>query len=299
VTSTPKDFAGLLNSWQLALTAQGKSPKTLKHYRQGVKMWLQWCQATSTPAELTKQCVQEYIADVLEQGAQPGTARARYAALRRFSAWLTAEGEVPADIFRDMTPPSLDTKITNPLTEDELRDLIKCCAGKDFRARRDEAAIRLMAETGMRAGECVALGVDDLDLLRGKAVVRRGKGAKGRIVSFGPSTAAALDRYKRIRSLHKLVDSPQFWLGDRSSTFAYQALYRAVVYRARLAGIEDMHPHRLRHTAATRWLAAGGSEGGLMAMAGWSSREMIDRYTRATASERAADESKRLRLGEL
>ena len=55
----------------------------------------------------------------------------------------------------------------------------------------------------------------------------------------------------------------------------------------------------MRHTAATRWLPAGGSEGGLMAVAGWSTRDMIDRYTAATASERAATEARGLGLGEL
>jgi integrase len=293
------DFAELLQSWQLDLAAQHKSPKTIKHYVEGSRVWLRWCQKNGTPPELTKVNVQTFIADLLDNGAEPGTARARYAALRRFSAWLTKEGEIPADVFHGMTPPALDTKITNPLTETELRDLIKVCAGKGFRERRDEAIIRLMAETGMRAGEAASLEMDDIDLMRAKAVVRRGKGAKGRVVSFGPSTAAALDRYRRSRSMHKLCDTEAFWLGERSGTFGYTALYRAIAYRADLAGIEDMHPHRLRHTAATRWLAAGGSEGGLMAMAGWSSREMIDRYTRATASERAGEEAKRLRLGEI
>jgi integrase len=58
-------------------------------------------------------------------------------------------------------------------------------------------------------------------------------------------------------------------------------------------------PHRLRHTAAHRWLAAGGSESGLMAMAGWTRSDMLVRYTRARAAERAADEARRLNLGAL
>ena len=59
-------------------------------------------------------------------------------------------------------------------------------------------------------------------------------------------------------------------------------------------------PHVLRHTAAQRWLSAEGSEGGLMAVAGWSRRrDMLDRYTRATASERATEEARRLNLGDL
>jgi integrase/recombinase XerD len=79
----------------------------------------------------------------------------------------------------------------------------------------------------------------------------------------------------------------------------YPALYRAVLYRAKLAGIERMHPHRLRNTAASRWLAAGGSEGGAMALMVWTKHDMLRRYVAATASERAADEARKLNLGEL
>ena len=66
-----------------------------------------------------------------------------------------------------------------------------------------------------------------------------------------------------------------------------------------MVGIKGFHLHLLRHTAATRWLRAGGSEGGLMAVAGWKSREMMDRYVGASASERAADEARGLNLGEM
>jgi integrase/recombinase XerD len=55
----------------------------------------------------------------------------------------------------------------------------------------------------------------------------------------------------------------------------------------------------LRHTAASRWLAAGGSEGGLMAVAGWRRRDMIDRYAAATRASRAVEEARGLGLGEL
>ena len=48
-----------------------------------------------------------------------------------------------------------------------------------------------------------------------------------------------------------------------------------------------MHPHQLRHAFATSWLAEGGNENELMLVAGWKSRTMIDRYTKATAVERS------------
>ena len=128
-----------------------------------------------------------------------------------------------------------------------------------------------MAETGLRAGETVALTVADVDLARGLVVVRRGKGGKGRVVSIGPSTAAAIGRWLRLRRTHRLADTPPLWLGAGGKNLRYHGLEGALQARAKAAGIEGFHMHRLRHTAATRWLRHGGSEQGLMATAGWSS----------------------------
>ncbi len=300
MAETRISLAELLPSWQVALGAQNKSRHTLAQYRDGVTMFLRWCEETGTAPELSKPTVQAFIAALFDKGAQAATARARYLALRRFSAWLAAEGEVDADRLLGMSPPKLVAKITDPLTDAELRDLIKACQGTGFGDRRDEAIVRLMAESGMRAGECASLVVADVDTLHGRAVIRSGKGGRDRAVPFGPQTAQALDRYIRARRAHKLAEKPTLWLPTRAAgSFGYTSLYRALRQRAALAGIDDFHPHLLRHTYATRWLAAGGSEGGLMAVAGWRQRQMLDRYTAATASERAADEAKRLRLGEL
>jgi integrase/recombinase XerD len=118
-------------------------------------------------------------------------------------------------------------------------------------------------------------------------------------VPFGPQTARALDRSLRLRRQHRLADTPALWLGDRGRGFGYDALHFTLGRRAEVAGIRGFHPHVLRHTAAHRWLAAGGSEGGLMAVAGWARRDMLDRDAAATASERAAAEAKSLNLGDL
>ncbi len=293
------DLAELLPSWELALRSERKSPKTVDVYGAGVRAFLRWCADTGTPPTLDRTTVQAFTVALLDAGAEPATARLRQLSMRRFSAWLAKEGEIDTDPLLGMRPPKIDVKVADPLTEDELKALIKACQGKGIRDRRDEAIIRLMAETGLRAGEVVGIGTADIDLARGQAIVRRGTGGKGRIVPFGPQTATAIDRYVRTRRGHLLAASAALWLGDRGKTFSYAALHRSLGYRARLAGIDRFHPHLLRHTAATRWLAAGGSEGGLMAVAGWRKRDMLDRYTAATASERAAAEARSLGLGEL
>ena len=85
------------------------------------------------------------------------------------------------------------------LDDDQLKRLIDACRGRDLRDRRDEAILRVMIETGLRAGEVVAMQVPDVDLARGTALIRRGMGGKGRTVPIGPHAGRALDRYVRAR----------------------------------------------------------------------------------------------------
>ena len=293
------DLRALLPSWELHLRAERKSPATIKSYGDGVRRFVAWCEEKGHSPALDRRTVAAFVADILQSGAEPATARSRHLALRRFSAWLVEERELRDDPLLGTKPPKLDVKVVPVLTEDQLRALVKACDGPDLRDRRDEAVVRLMAETGMRAGEVIGMTSADVDLPRGLAVVRRGKGGKGRTVPFGPQTGRALDRYMRLRRAHRLAESAPLWLGDRGKGFTYFGLHAALKYRADIAGLTGFHPHVLRHTAASRWLAAGGTEGGLMAVAGWSRRDMIDRYTKATAEHRAAGEARELRLGEL
>lgn len=293
------DLAALLPSWVLALKAERKSPATIKSYGDGVRRFLDWCATEGRPAVLDRAGLSAFVAALLDDGAEPATARSRHLALRRYTAWLTDEGEIPFDPLLGVKSPKLDEKIVEPLSDEELKLLIKACTGSDMRDRRDEAIVRLMVETGARAGETAALQLDDVDLAAGTAVIRRGKGGKGRVVPIGPQTARAVDRYLRLRRSHRLASTPALWLGDRGKGFSYDALHKTLTERAAKAGIVGFHPHKLRHTAAHRWLAAGGSEGGLMAVAGWTRPDMLMRYTKAQAAARAAEEARRLNLGDL
>lgn len=293
------DLPALLPSWELHLRAERKSPATVKVYGDGARIFLRWCAAQARPAVLDRPTVTAFVAGLLAAGAEAATARSRQLALRRFSAWLAEEGEAGTDELLGVRPPKLDVKVVRSLTDDELRALIKACAGPDMWHRRDEALVRLMTETGARAGEVVALELADVDLPRGLVTIRRGKGGKGRTVPIGPQTAKAIDRYQRARRAHRLAGSAALWLGDRGKTFTYDGLHKTLTERAAAAGLVGFHPHVLRHTAASRWLAAGGSEGGLMAVAGWSRRDMIDRYVASTSAARAADEARGLGLGDL
>ena len=292
------NLSGLIDSWHLALRADRKSAQTIDSYIRGVRLFLRWCDEQGHPPVLDRPTVRAWVAHLLDEGAEPATARARLMALKRFSAWLVEEDELDRDELIGLKPPKLDAKVVPRLTEQQCADLIKACTGKTFLDRRDEALLRLLLETGLRAGEAINLTLADIDLIRGVVTVHRGKGGKGRTVPIGAQTCRAIDRYLRQRATHRLADAPQLWLGGGGQTFSYNAADKALKARAKAAGVEGFHIHLTRHTAASRWLSAGGSEGGLMAVAGWSSRDMLDRYTRSTAAERAATEARGLNLGD-
>lgn len=290
----------LVESWMLALKVEHKAENTLKLYRAGIEKYLDWCDAQSLPEILDRTQVRTWISSLIDAGAEPATAAARQSAVKRFSRWLLEEDEQDVDPLAGLKPPTQAEKLVQPLSEDELRALLKASSGKEFEDKRDTAVIRVLMDTGLRPGEVAALHLEDVDLGAGLVTVRKSKTGKGRVVHIGPATCAAVDRWLRARRIHRLADGPMLWLGTRNRGFGYAAMYEALKGRAAVAGItRRFHPHLFRHTAATRWLAAGGSEGGAQASMGWSSRKMLDRYVRATASQRAAEEAKRLNLGEL
>ena len=295
------DLADLLLSWELHLRVERKSPQTVKSYGDGVRAYLNWCATNNKPAVLDRRQLREFVDGLLTAGAKPATAVARHLAVRRFSGWLTEEGEQGADPLLGLKSPKLDTPVVEPLSDDELRAMLKGCRGPDLRDKRDEAILRLMFTTGARAGEVAAMEVADLNLRTDPptVIIRRGKGGKGRVIPLAVETAAAIDKYLRARKPHRLHNEPALWLGDRGKRFSYDAMHQSLGMRAQMAGVANFHPHRLRHTAAHRWLSKGGSEGGLMAVAGWTRPDMLMRYTKAQASARAAEEAQRLNLGDL
>lgn len=292
--------ADLLDSWLLHLAAERKSDQTLKSYGDGVRRFLDWAASNGREPVLDKPTVEAFQRDLLDAGQAPSTVVSRQLALRRFSTWLAEEGEIDADLLVGLKRPKIDVKVVQPLTGEQIKALIAACRPSPQRLsdRRDEAIVRLMVESGLRASEVVDMQRADLDLKGRTAVVTRGKGGKGRIVPMSAGTTAAIDRYLRARREHRLAESPQLWLGDRGKAFTYDALHKTIVKRGDLAGITKLHPHMLRHTAAHHWLAKGGSEQGLMAVAGWTRPDMLMRYTRAQASDRAIAEFQGLGMGE-
>ena len=294
----PGRLQDLQQSFLRHLRAEGRSPATLRLYGQAITFFSRWLEGQGREAtldELNRAAIREWLAQ-LSESHEPGTVKVRYRGLHRFCSWLVDEDELEANPMATLSPPTLKMKPVPLVDDDQLAALLKACAGKEFSDRRDEALIRLMLDCGVRVSEACGLRLDQLDLDQGMAIVT-GKGAKVRPVYFGARTTRALDRYVRARASHRWAHLDSVFLTQRGALSPDGARER-VKFRGALAGIDDLHPHRFRHTFAHDFLMSGGQERDLKRLAGWSSDSMLERYGASAADARAKAAAQRLKRGD-
>lgn len=290
---------GLLDSFDIALRARHRSDKTRRIYGHFIRQWHTWLDDTGLsddPRTHTRQDIQAFMAELRER-LSDNSCRTAHVAFCAWFNWLVEEEEIarsPMEHVKAPPEPDVSTRVLSP---EELKRLFAAVQGNDFEGRRNVAILWLLLDSGMRRGDMAGVLLEDVDLKGQQIRVTRSKGGKQRVVAFGDTAARALDRYLRIRLRHPFVKQPYLWLGQRGQ-FTGQGIYRMIKTAALDAGIEDVHPHTLRHTFADAWLEAGGQEGDLMELAGWSNRKMLDRYGRSQRQRRALSAHKRFSPGD-
>ncbi len=294
----PERLADLHASFNRELRAEGRSPATLRLYGQSIEYFGHWLEAqgrTATLSELTRPAIREWLAQ-LGETLEPNTVRTRYRGLSRFCRWLVDEEELTKNPMEKLSPPSPAAKPVPVLSDEELAQLLKACAGKGFADKRDEALVRVLLDCGLRVSELCAMGVSTIDLDAGSAIVN-GKGSKIRAVYFGARTARAIDRYLRMRASHRWSHLDALFLTQRGGMTPDGAQERLNVRTAQ-AGLTHIHPHQFRHTFAHDFLMAGGQERDLKRLAGWTSDVMLERYGASAADVRAKSAAKRMSRGD-
>ncbi|MBG0830556.1 tyrosine-type recombinase/integrase [Planomonospora sp. ID67723] len=289
----------LIESWRRALEAANRSPETIRVYMRTARMLAAFLEDSGLPADaegVQAEHVREFLVSEIRRRSA-STAYAHHGNLGSFFTWLIAEGERtgPSPVVK-ADKPSLPKKIKKTVSDDTVQALLANFKGNDFQARRNTAIIRLVYDSGVRVGGLASMLRADLDLSE-RTVKIVLKGGDEHLVPFGKKTAAALDRYLRVRGGHPHADSAWLWIGEQGRLT--QSGIRSMLSRgAEQAGTEHVTPHQFRRKFAHEYLKAGGSERGAMLVAGWQSRAMLDHYSEELAAERAREEHARLSPGD-
>lgn len=300
------DFVPLIDSWNLTLEADGYAQGSRTSYNIALTHLLTFLADNHPdvgPQELRRDHIRAWVVHLRQTVAQ-NSARSWFGGgVRHFCRWMVEEGEVPTDVTAGIKTPKASDPYTPVLTQEQMAGMLATCSGTGFGPRRDAAILYVFFDSGLRLAELTDLKVSDFDL-RARMLFVEGKGTnlsgpRRRAAPVGLKATRALDRYLRERRKHPLHELPGLWLGQRNrGVLGKAAIIKIVKDRAKQAGITGYHPHVSRHTWASEYRKAGGEEGNLMVLGGWRNRQILDRYGKAAAADRALGDYRSRSLGD-
>jgi integrase len=247
-----------------------------------------------TFAEISPLLIEKYKSErrrgLTKKGEQrkPASVNRELACLSRIFSMAVRDGIAASNPCLEVTKLREENRRDRYLSTDEERRLLAVCAGERAHLR---PIIIMAIYTGMRRGEILSLRWSQVDFSRGIIHLVKTKSGKGRDV---PINQLVRDE------LLCLPKSGEFVFTSSRTGCALVEIKRAFRASCLIAGIEGLHFHDLRHTAATRWAEAGAQPSTIAELLGHADLRMTARYTHATdyAKRRVVEEAARMKDSE-
>lgn len=230
-----------------------------------------------TAVELTTVMeIRSYIDYLLEKRVSPRTINCHLSSVRLFYDYLVDEENL---VIENPVIAGLLLKESRPLprylTDNEVERFFKFVTNK-----RDLAIFMLMLRCGLRVNEIANLSLDCIDYRRSRIIIRKGKGAKDRIVFVSNDAASALAIYLKQRPI---TEEHQIFLAEkgrwRDKPISVRAIQKRVEYYARISEI-PVTCHRFRHTMATQLLNADADLVSIQEILGHAKIKTTQRYSK-------------------
>ena len=246
--SIPAEEMDAVEVFITAKRIEGCSEKTLSYYRKTIEALIGG--VGKAVRQITTDDLRRYLTNYqVQRRSSKVTIDNIRRILSSFFSWLEDEDFIVKSPVRRIHKVKT-AKVVKDTYTDEALELMRDNCGNP----RDLAMIDLLASSGMRVGEMVALNRDDINFNERECVVF-GKGNKERLVYFDARTKIHLQNYLDSRS----DTSPALFVSLKAP---YERLkIGGVEVRLRELGkrlnLPKVHPHKFRRTLATSAIDKG------------------------------------------
>jgi len=187
----------------------------------------------------------------LRHSEMSGKSIRRYlSSIRGFFNFLIDNGVMVKNPALSIQTPKIDRVLPKTIDFDDLRNMMNLKTDH-YSELRSVLMIELLYSCGLRVSELVGINIKDLDVNEGFVRVM-GKGGKARFSPIGGSAINVLEVYltKRPES-----ESDALFLNQKDLRISPRSVQNIVKKRALDVGVSiNVHPHMLRHAAATHFL---------------------------------------------
>jgi site-specific recombinase XerD len=171
---------------------QDKRESSVNRYILNIRKFFAWIKKEN-PEEITMEDVQDYIIYLkVDQKNSTNTQKIKQASIRIFFDWYSKRHHIknPCELIG---PIQEEIKIPSMFTPDDLTRMVYSCNTSKPIGRRDAAILCLLADTGIRISELMALNLGSIQIHENNftLVVPRVK-SRERLVPFGQLTAGAM-----------------------------------------------------------------------------------------------------------
>jgi len=283
------DGTRALDDFLATLSAERNASRhTLDAYRRDVLDFFDLLRRRRVTATIaTPDDVVAWLERQRKAGRKASTVARRMAALRGFYAHLLRERLIARDPTEHIEQPRLSRPLPKTLSREAVAALVEAPDVTTPRGLRDRTLLELLYASGLRATECLALRIRDVNRSAGY-LQAMGKGRKERLVPIGAEALAWVDRYLAVARPALLGpgrESPLLFVNPRGRALSRQSLWQLVLRAARRAGLKQrVSPHTLRHCFASHLLEGGADLRAVQAMLGHADIATTQIYTHLPSS---------------
>ncbi|HUX18826.1 MAG TPA: tyrosine recombinase XerC [Acidithiobacillus sp.] len=239
------------------------SPATISAYGHDLLAWSRFSQQRGQTeiAQIDRSSLRAYLMAERSRGVAIRSLRRHFAALRALYRHLQHDAPELRNPVQGLAMPRAEQRLPDWLTVDQAHRLMQPAAtpeaaeaAQDFTSLRDQLILELLYSSALRVSELAGLNLGDLDH-HGGTVRVLGKGRKERIVPVGQPAWAALRAYLALRPAGEEM---ALFVNPRGQRLGVRSIQMRVkkLGEARLG--QPLHPHTLRHSAASHLLQSSG-----------------------------------------